>query len=123
MEGYKLCFKCGLNYSEGHHIIYKSSAKYMENVPSNIVYLCQEHHRGNHGPHKDNKVNKQLKIDYQHYLESIFANDIYTLDEIAELLQVEWKEATRITKTIPYFKTGYKKREIIKRCLGGQFYD
>lgn len=122
MEGYKPCQKCGLNYSERHHIIFKSSAKYMENVPSNIVYLCQEHHRGNHSPHKNDRINKEYKIDYKHYLESLFTKEKYTLEEISELLKIDIKEANRVTKTLSGY-SGYKAREIIKHCLGGGFYD
>ena len=123
MEGYKSCFKCGKNNSEGHHIIFKSSAKYMENVPSNIVYLCKEHHRGNHSPHKCDRINKEYKLDYQHYLESIFTENYYELKEISKLLHVSHKEVLRITKTLWIKENGYETRELIKHCLGGLFYE
>jgi len=123
MEGYKPCVKCGLNYSERHHIIYKSSAKYMEFIPINIIYLCREHHRGNHSPHKNDKINKQYKLDFQRKLESLFIKSNYNELEISEILEVNIKEVMRIVKTLKYYEEGYRTRELIKRCLGGMFYD
>jgi len=122
-EGCKPCFKCGLNNSEIHHIIFKSSAKYMENVPSNMVYLCVEHHRGNHSPHKNDRINKEYKLDYQDYLENLFTKDYYGPEEIGKLLRVSHKEVNRITKTLWIKENGYETRELIKHCLGGLFYE
>lgn len=122
-EDYKCCIVCGKAYSEMHHVIFRSQARYMVNVPINLIPLCIEHHKGNNGPHKLKKVDLQYKKELQATLEKIFIQNYYTTKEIKNILQISESEAGKIVKLLPLGKEGYKRTDIIRRCMGGRLYD
>lgn len=123
MEHERYCSECGSNITELHHIIYRSQAKYLTNVPINFKYLCPEHHRGNNSPHMKKKKDLQYKQELQAKLNIIFCNQYYTLDEIKNILEISKSEAEKVVNKTPVHKEGFDRMDIIKRCLGGRFYD
>ncbi|KHD35647.1 hypothetical protein NL50_12915 [Clostridium acetobutylicum] len=118
MRGEK-CVVCGKD-GERHHIVYKSQGGL--DFPLNYVYLCDEHHRGINGPHKDRKVDLQYKLKMQKSLESILTNEYYKIKDLIKLLQINQRQAKIMTRNFKLYKEGYRKRDIIKRIMGGTFY-
>jgi predicted XRE-type DNA-binding protein len=94
----------------------------MVNVPVNFKDLCPSHHRGNGSPHMNKKKDLQYKQELQARLNVMFHKDYYTLNEIKEILEISKSEAEKVVNKTPIFKEGYKREDIIKRCLGGRFY-
>lgn len=123
MEEYKLCEECGKPYSELHHVIFKSQAKYLEYVPLNFKYLCHEHHRGNKSPHRCKKIDLQYKRELQAKINKMLDKDYYSLKELQSILNISKKEAERVVNKTALYKEGYKREDIIKRLLGGRSYD
>jgi hypothetical protein len=107
---------------ELHHIIFKSKAPYMANVPVNFIYLIPEEHRGKNGPHHNRKKDLELKLMLQVKLRNKFSNSHYTLEQIKEILGVSTKIVERIVKPLKITKDGYLKEDIILRMMGGRFY-
>jgi hypothetical protein len=122
MEEYKLCEECGKPYSELHHVIFKSQAKYLEYVPLNFKYLCNEHHRGNKSPHASKKIDLAYKREYQAKINNLLDKDYYSLKELQDILQISKKECERVLNKCLLYKSGYKREDIIKRLLGGRSY-
>jgi hypothetical protein len=118
----RYCAECGSPIVERHHIIFRSAAGYMVNVPVNFKDLCPSHHRGNGSPHLNKKKDLQYKQELQAKLNVIFHKDYYTLNEIKEILEISKSETEKVVNKTPIYKEGYKREDIIKRCLGGRFY-
>jgi predicted XRE-type DNA-binding protein len=116
------CEICGRNNAELHHIVFKSAAPWMKNIPINFKYLCECHHRGNDSPHKNRKIDLQYKQELQLKLELLFTNESYTVHEIKELLDISTNEVNKLMHKVPCKNEQFEKKEIIKRMMGGRFY-
>lgn len=114
--------KCAVCDKEGerHHIVYKSQGGL--DFPLNYVYLCAEHHRGVNGPHKNRKIDLKYKIEMQKKIEQILTDDFYKLKDFMELLHINKRQAKLITKDFKLYKEGYRKKDIIRRIMGGKLY-
>jgi len=123
VEEYKCCEVCGKPYSELHHLIFKSQAKYLEHVPINFKYLCNEHHRGNKSPHRCKKIDLAYKREYQVKVNKLITQDYYSLEKLKDILGISKKECERVVNKATLYKEGYKKEDIINRLLGGRYYD
>ena len=123
MEDLKCCEVCGKNYAEEHHIIFKSQAPWMAKIKINLMYLCNEHHRGNNSPHRNKKIDIKYKLELQKKLFEMFNDkDYYTEKEIQEKLWTTSSEVRKITKKLMLYKEGYKSLDIVIRCMGGMLY-
>lgn len=122
MEEYKCCEVCGKPYSELHHIIFRSQAKYMANVPVNFMYLCSTHHRGVNSPHLNREIDLEYKQQLQTKLINLFHKEYYNIHQIRTLLGISKGEAEKITNKLMIYKEGYKSEDIIKKMLGGRMY-
>ncbi|SHJ33277.1 hypothetical protein SAMN05444401_2798 [Clostridium amylolyticum] len=114
-----LCDVCG-NKADKHHIIYKSQGGL--DYPLNYKYLCANHHRGREGPHKNNKVDLQYKLELQNKLQTILCNSYYTFDELINLLNISKNLLKRLSKNLKLHKEGYKSSEIIYLLMGRKVY-
>ncbi|WP_027626782.1 HNH endonuclease [Clostridium lundense] len=114
------CEVCGRK-AEIHHVVNKSQGGI--DLPLNYKYLCSEHHRGKHGPHKDWKLDMQYKIEMQERLEEILYKDFYSLEELEELLEVNKSKVKRLIKSNKIYKEGYKKEDIIFLLMGNKRYE
>lgn len=113
------CIICG-EQGERHHIVYKNQGGI--DIPTNYIYLCSIHHRGEEGPHKNREMDLKLKKDMQEKLFDILIKDYYNLEEIAKLLKVNPMQLKIVSKDFKQYKLGYKKIEVIKRIMGGKLY-
>lgn len=118
----RYCCECGSNITELHHIIFKSQARYLANVPVNFKYLCPTHHRLNGSPHMNRKKDLQYKQELQAKLNIMFCKEYYTINEIKDILEISKSEAEKVVNKTPICKEGYKREDIIRRCLGGRTY-
>jgi len=116
------CEVCGKVYSEEPHVIFRSQASYMVKVPLNIKHLCNEHHRGNEGPHLNRNIDLKYKRELQKKLFSLFTKEHYRTKEISEILEISELEAFKIVKTLKYHEDGYARLDTILRCMGGKLY-
>lgn len=117
------CEACGTCYkSELHHIIFKSESSLMRNISINFKYLCEEHHRGDGGPHKNRYVNLTYKLELQDKLFELFNKDYYSEKEIQEKLKTTSSTARKICKKLMLHKDGYDKTDLIRRLMGGMLY-
>ena len=73
----KYCEICG-RPAEEHNIVFRSKAAYMVNVEINKKQLCEEHHRGNEGPHLNRKIYLKYKLELQKKLFEIFTKPFYS---------------------------------------------
>lgn len=113
------CVVCGKD-GERHHIVYKSQGGL--DFPLNYVYLCDEHHRGINGPHKNRKIDLKYKLAMQKKIEELLPNEYYKLKDLIRLLQINQRQAKSMTKNFKLYKEGYKTKDVIKRIMGGVFY-
>lgn len=124
MKQIKHCEVCGTSYGvELHHIIYRSECKPLEKCKYNFAYLCMEHHKGDYGPHGKHgeKFNRQLKLGFQSWLQNIFTEEYYTLEEIQKELDISPNAVRSLSKLMyPVQGIKYKKDDVIRVCMGGK---
>ncbi|MBY6800144.1 hypothetical protein FCV24_12835 [Clostridium botulinum] len=124
MKQIKHCEVCGTSYGvELHHIIYRSECKPLEKCKYNFAYLCGKHHKGDYGPHGKygEKFNRQLKLGFQNWLENIFTEEYYTLEEIQKELDISSNAIKKLSKLMhPVQGIKYKKEDVIRVCMGGK---
>jgi len=68
-------------------------------------------------------LDKQLKLEFQNWLEESFIKDYYDIEEIREILGIGLNAARSLCKLM-YRKNGkYSRDEIIVTCMGGVLID
>lgn len=117
------CEVCGSPRNvELHHVIFRSKAPYMSDVEINLKYLCNEHHRGNRGPHLCREIDIKYKVELQYKLSEIFENKFYSAEETRDKLGITDKEIRKIVKTLNLHPEGYSRLDIISKLMGGRLY-
>ena len=119
----KYCQICGGEKVEIHHIIFRSEASYLANLPINFKYLCFKCHRGKKGPHFSKEVDFKFKRELQDKLYNIFkGKKYYGEEDIKNLLNISISEVLRVVNPLKIYKEGYYIEDIILRLLGGRLY-
>ena len=132
-DDYEQCEECGQwkttnrnvhnNRIERHHIIEKSHATYMINVPINFIDLCSQCHRLNRNAvHKDRAVDLKYKIELQEKLQELFDKDFYKLHQIKDKLEISKSEAEKLCRKLRVYKEGYSSKELIYHMMGDRNY-
>lgn len=119
----KHCKACGTTlYVEEHHIVFRSKAPYMINIKLNLKNLCYLCHRGNDGPHSNNKTDRKYKFELQTKLFKVFTKSYYSEDEIRDLLETNDIEVRKIVKVLKKNSEGYERLALIRRVMGDELY-
>jgi hypothetical protein len=118
----KECKYCGRPNSEIHHRIYRSEVKALEKCKANLVYLCPEHHRGTNSPHGKygEKINRELRLEFQNWLEINFLKSEYDLEEIQQILGISINAVRSLCKLMKLDKGKYTRETIIRACMAGK---
>ncbi len=114
------CEVCG-NPADKHHIVYRSQGGI--EFPLNFRYLCSEHHRGARGPHKDRRLDLEYKLHMQSKLEDILIEEVYAIEELVPLLNINKGMIKRLFKECKQNHMGLKKADIIFRLMGRKKYN
>ena len=114
------CEVCG-NPADKHHIVYKSQGGI--EFPLNFRYLCSKHHRGSSGPHKDRALDLEYKLDMQTKLQELLTKEVYTIEELVPLLNINKGMIERLFKEYKMSDKGFKKADIIFRLMGRKKYE
>lgn len=119
----RYCEVCGRPHAEIHHIIFRSEASYLSNIPINFKYLCSNCHRGKNGPHMNRHTDIKYKKQLQQNLFQIFESKAYYSEaEIIKKLDISSSEISRMFKGLRRYKEGYKKEDIVALFMGGTLY-
>lgn len=113
------CVVCG-KPGDKHHVIHKAEGGL--ETPLNYIYLCPEHHRGFMGPHRNNEVDLNYKLDMQKNLEELFTSKFYSAMEIRSLSQISVSNLKKFMKTNRLHKEGYERNDILFFLMGGNIY-
>ncbi|MCF6466366.1 HNH endonuclease [Clostridium sp. Cult2] len=106
---------------ERHHIVYRSQGGL--DYELNYKYLESEAHRGNNGPHKCRETDLKYKKELQEKLEKILNKKFYTTEELVKILDLDKRQAKRAFRKLDYHPDrGIKRKDVIKRLMGGRFY-
>ena len=89
------CEICG-DKADIHHIIHRSEGGF--DIEINYKYLCALHHRGKNGPHQNQFVDLQYKIDMQTKLYSILPKEYYSPKEISQILGIHNNSLKRLLR-------------------------
>ena len=100
------CEICG-NKADIHHIVHRSEGGF--DIELNYKYLCAYHHRGKNGPHQNQFVDLQYKIEMQSKLYNILTKEYYSPKEISQILGIHNNSLKRLLKNLKRYKEGYKK--------------
>lgn len=103
-----------------HHIVHRHEGGL--DIKINYMYLCEKHHRGKNGPHKNIEVDIKYKIKLQNKLYKLFYKKYYNSKEISSILHISTNMLKRITKNMKLYKEGYDKEDIILFLMGGKLY-
>ena len=79
------CEICG-NTADIHHIVHRSEGGF--DIDINYKYLCALHHRGKNGPHQNQFIDLQYKVDMQNKLYNILKKEYYSPKEISQILEI-----------------------------------
>jgi len=110
------CFECTKN-GDKHHIIHKEEGGL--EYPLNTLYLCEEHHRGPTGPHKDPVKDRQYKKALYDALASLFTKEHYELQDIRTMAKLSSSLARTLRKTLKRQKEGYRTMDILDFLMSG----
>lgn len=111
-----LCCVCGKK-GDKHHIIHKDEGGM--DFPLNCIYLCEEHHRGPKGPHKDASVDASYKKLLYDTLHKLFSNPFYSEIEIKELTGLSVSQLRTLKKTLRRHKEGFRTVDVIDFLMSG----
>lgn len=114
-----LCEVCNQK-GDIHHIVFKSEGGV--DFPLNYKYLCNEHHRGKNGPHKNKSTDLKYKIQMQEQLLKILPREYYKIEELCTLLKINKSYFKKLLKNLKLYKEGYFKDDIILKLMGNKFY-
>jgi hypothetical protein len=116
----KYCVICAKAYSEEHHIIFRSKARFLVNCDLNKIFLCEEHHRGKQGVHAKNghTLDKKLKSDFEEKLNLLFDKDNFTREEIRKTLNISDRATDSLCKLLKCQKGVFSRVDIIRACMG-----
>ena len=103
-----------------HHIIHKHEGGL--DIEINYMYLCEEHHRGKDGPHRNIEVDIEYKLLLQDKLYKLLPRNYYNSKEISTILNISSNIVKRITKNMKLYKEGYLNTDIILFLMGGTYY-
>jgi hypothetical protein len=110
------CYVCGKK-GDRHHIIHKEEGGL--DYPLNRIYLCDEHHRGPHGPHKDPQVDASYKKMLYEKLHLLFEKPYYQEEEIKSTIHLSASLLRTVTKTLKRYKEGYRNLDLIDFLMSG----
>lgn len=115
-------FKCEICGIQGdiHHIVHKHEGGL--DFPLNYKCLCNEHHRGKNGPHRNKKTDIQYKLELQDKLHEILPKNFYTPEQLIEILNLNKCKTKKFFKDLKIYKEGYKTEDIIFRLMGRKQY-
>lgn len=114
------CEICGRE-ADIHHIIHRNEGGL--DFPLNYKYLCPEHHRGKMGPHRNEKVDIEYKLELKEKLSKLLIKDFYTMEELTQVLNLNKTKAKKFFKGLRLYKEGYKKEDIIFTLMGKKEYN
>lgn len=122
----KKCIICG-NNAEEHHIVFRSQNATIIKSPKNIIYLCEEHHRGKYGPH--GKLGREKDLEYKIKLQNELFSSLSQypgFEEIQKVLKINDKQMYKLLKTvkIEYIdnEVRYSRENVIRAIMGGKLY-
>lgn len=71
IQSEKECFICKTRYGlQAHHLLHGTANRKLADKYGYWVYLCADHHTGDHGVHRDKKTDVQLKQLAQKHFEA-----------------------------------------------------
>ena len=118
---YRECELCKLRpASEIHHIIYRSHCKALIKSNLNLISLCQQCHAKIHRGKESKELNKKLRLQFQNKLEILFDKQYLTEEEINDVLKISQTALKGLLKTLTVYKEGYKRKDVIRACMGGK---
>lgn len=110
------CVVCG-KPGDTHHIIHKDEGGL--EYPLNRICLCDHHHRGQSGPHRDPEIDLQYKQALQNKLQSLFSEEFYRKEEIRKKAELSNSLLRTLVKTLKRYKEGYRRIDIIDFLMSG----
>ncbi|PRR85530.1 hypothetical protein CLLU_14510 [Clostridium luticellarii] len=124
---YKHCVNCGsTRLLQKHHVIHRSECGALIHCKKNLVYLCRKcHTEETYAVHQKNghELDIKLKLEFQNWLESVFTEDRYTLDEIRKKLDISKDAARSLSKLMDIDRGAYCREDIIRTAMGGKIID
>lgn len=114
---YEGCTQMG----QGHHIVFRSKGGL--NIEKNMIYLCARHHTGGkEAVHNNHAFDLKLKLELQDYFYSVFPDEEYPIEEIAERIGYNKQRLKKRMKAVPQRACRYQKEDIIRYLMGGKIY-
>lgn len=110
------CLVCGAP-GDSHHIIHKDQGGL--EYPLNRICLCERHHRGLSGPHRNADVDLKYKKALQELLMNLFPENHYREEEIRNLAQLSKSLTRTLVKNLKIYKEGYRKDDIVDFLMSG----
>lgn len=110
------CVVCG-KPGDTHHIIHKDEGGLEYSL--NHIYLCEKHHRGMSGPHRDPEIDLQYKKELQSKLQALFSDEFYRVEEIRRRADLSNSLLRTMVKTLKRYKEGYRRIDIIDFLMSG----
>lgn len=114
------CEICG-EKADIHHIVYRSEGGY--NFKLNYKYLCDKHHRGKNGPHRNKRLDLKYKLELQEKLYELLWKKYYKQEEIKNILKLNANQVKRVVRNLDLYKEGYKSSDVIFEIMGNKKYD
>jgi hypothetical protein len=105
---------------EGHHVIYRSAVKILENCKMIIVDLCHSCHDYLHHNKNGFELDYALKIEIYEKMCLLFDKKEFTLEEIQETLNISYNASYSLSKLMRPVKGKYAREDILNAVMGGK---
>lgn len=113
------CKVCGKK-ADIHHIVHKRKGGF--EFPLNYIYLCNYHHRGPLGPHKNLLTDLKYKLELQEKLYTLLPKDFYSAKSLTIILGIKGNPLKRLISKMKLYKEGYSKKDIVFNLMGKKYY-
>lgn len=116
----QVCYSYGI--VELHHIIKKSSTKFLRDCSLNFIYLCPNCHRGTFGVHgkNGNKLDMGLRLIYQNKIELLLNKEYFTREELKDIFKINEKALDSFCKLMKSEKGVFSREEVLRVAMGGK---
>ncbi|CAI3547942.1 hypothetical protein [Clostridium neonatale] len=115
------CKNCGaFGRITEHHKIKRSKQTALIKCKNNLIDLCDQCHYVIHHSPAGHKLDINIQLSFQNFLETRFLKEFISREEVKEVLEITDRETNRLLKTLMQHNGLYVREDLIRCCMGGK---
>ena len=115
------CKNCGaVGRITEHHKVKRSKQTALIKCKNNLIDLCDQCHYVIHHSPAGHKLDINIQLSFQNFLETKFLKEFISREEVKEVLEITDRETNRLLKTLMQHNGLYEREDLIRCCMGGK---